>query len=61
MIRKIDVKIGRKLESISRKDAVGSKKVTSQDIAFAGTLEHGYLRTGPLPRVPLRDQSTLVC
>ena len=34
----------------------------------AGTLEHGYLRTGPLPRVtnplprvPLRDQSTLVC
>ena len=27
----------------------------------AGTLEHGYLKLGPLPRVPLWDQSTSVC
>ena len=27
----------------------------------AGTLEHRYLKAGPLPRVPFRDQSTFVC
>ena len=26
----------------------------------AGTLEHGYVRSGPLPKVPLLGQSTLV-
>ena len=26
----------------------------------AGTLEHGYLKSGPLPKVPLASQSTLV-
>ena len=27
---------------------------------IAGTLEHGYLRSGPLPEVPLLGQSTVV-
>ena len=27
----------------------------------AGTLEHGYLKLAPLPRVPLLGQRTLVC
>ena len=28
---------------------------------IAGTLEHGYLKAAPLPKVPLMGQSTLVC
>ena len=41
-------------------DDGGGLCAVSNGAEAAGTLEHGYLRTGPLPRVPLRDQSTLV-
>ena len=37
-----------------------SKTKNTNFIMDAGTLEHGHRRSGPLPKIPLLGQSTLV-
>ena len=53
---------GRVSEEIYKSSTVVLEKIKELPRTMsAGTLEHGYLKSAPLPRVPILGQSTLVC